>query len=78
LAKRLERIPPENRATPNPRIAVPAIQALAYSFDEKIIREMFANLLEADSKVDRKGKAHPAFVQLIKQMTPLDAKVLWV
>jgi hypothetical protein len=78
LPGRLERIPEDQRVPPNPRIAVPAIQALTYSFDDELIRELFANLLEGDLRSDPKRKVHPAFVEAIKQMTPLDANVLWV
>ena len=61
---------------PNPRIAVPALQALTYSLDDELIREMFANLLAADMNAETKKDAHPAFVELIKEMTPADARVL--
>jgi hypothetical protein len=37
---------------------------------------MFANLLAADMNADTKKDAHPAFVELVKEMTPADARVL--
>jgi hypothetical protein len=55
---------------------VPALQALTYSLVEEAIREMFANLMAADMNSDRKGDVHPAFVELIKEMTPLEAQIL--
>jgi hypothetical protein len=76
IAWLLERVPKEKIVAPNPRIAVPAVQALTYSMDDAVIRTMFARLLAADMNADMKGKAHPAFVEIIKEMTPVDAKVL--
>jgi hypothetical protein len=58
--------------------AVPAVQALTYSISEAHIRDLFANLLAADMNIDTKSNAHPAFVEIIKEMTPADAKVLGV
>jgi Abortive infection alpha len=76
VTERLKDVPPENVVAPNPRIAVPAMQALTYSLNDELIREMFANLLAADMNIETKRDAHPAFVELIKEMTPADAQVL--
>lgn len=76
LNKRLKNTPEAKLVGPNPRIAYPAIQALVYSIDDEVIREMFANLLAADMDLDRKDGVHPAFVELIKEMTSEDARVL--
>ena len=54
------------------------MQALTYSLDEEHIREMFANLLAADMNADTKKGAHPAFVEFIKDMTPIEAKLLLI
>jgi hypothetical protein len=69
-------LPEEKIVAPRARIAVPAVQALVYSMDDEFIREMFANLLAADMDEDRKDGVHPAFVELIKEMTSEDARVL--
>ena len=76
LPELLKDIPPEKIVPPNPRIAVPAMQALTYSLDDELIRKMFLNLLAADMNADHKKDAHPAFVEVIKEMTPADARVL--
>jgi hypothetical protein len=78
IATRLKGIPEERINKPNPRIAVPAVQALVYSMEEEHIREMFANLLAANMTERKENRAHPAFVEMIKQMTPMDAEVLAV
>jgi len=76
VAERLRGVPAEDIIEPNPRIAAPALQALTYSIGDETIREMFANLLAADMNAKTKSKAHPAFVEMIKELTPSDAHVL--
>jgi hypothetical protein len=76
VAERLRDVPQDKIVGPQARIAVPAMQALTYSLDEEHIREMFANLLAADMNADTKWNVHPAFVELIKEMTSTEAKVL--
>jgi Abortive infection alpha len=76
VAERLKDVPQDKVVEPQPRIAVPAMQALTYSLDEEYIREMFANLIAADMNADTKADAHPAFVELIKEMTSLEARLL--
>jgi Abortive infection alpha len=76
ISKRLESISQEKIVEPDPRIAVPAIQALTYSMNEEHVRDMFASLLATNMNSDTNKDAHPAFTQLIKEMTSLDALVL--
>jgi hypothetical protein len=75
VTRRLINVPEEKVVPPSARIAVPAVQALVYSMDDEFIREMFANLLATDMNADTKMSAHPAFVEIIKEMTPNDARV---
>lgn len=76
VSSKLEDVPVEDVVKPSPRIAIPAVQSLIYSMDEEHIREMFANLLAADMNRKAKSRAHPAFVELIKQMTSHEARIL--
>jgi hypothetical protein len=57
-------------------VAIPAIQAISYSMDRKELREMYANLLAKAMTTSEKDKVHPGFVEVIKQMSPLDAENL--
>jgi hypothetical protein len=76
VTKRLAVVSVKRITKPNPRIAVPAVQALVYSMHDEVVREMYANLLAADMNQDMKASAHPAFVDLIKEMTSREAKIL--
>lgn len=73
--KRLENIPSEKRKTPDPEIAVPLIQALSYTAQNETLREMYLNLLANSMNSAMDKDVHPSFVELIKQMSSLDAKV---
>lgn len=76
LAEKLKNVPEENIVEPEPYVAVPAIQQLSYSIDNPDLREMYANLLAASMNTDTKWSVHPGFVDIIRQLTPDEAKLL--
>ena len=69
-------IPEEKLSEPEAYVAVPAIQQLSYCYDSEELREMYANLLVSSMNVDTKYNVHPSFVDIIKQLTPDEAKLL--
>lgn len=73
LAQKLENINPEKIVSPEPYVAVPALQAISYSMNSDELRELYANLLAKSMCVDTKNSVHPSFVEIIRQMSPLDA-----
>lgn len=75
VKKRLEKIPEEQRKTPAPEIAVPLLQALTYTAQNETLREMYLNLLANSMDKEKDKDVHPSFVEIIKQMNSLDAKV---
>jgi len=76
LEEKLKRIPEEKIVEPEPYVAVPALQQLSYSFNSEELRELYANLLASSMNTDTKLDVHPAFVDIIKQLTPDEAKLL--
>lgn len=76
LAKKLEHVGEEKIVTPDPYVAVPAIQAISYAMSSEDLRDLYANLLAESMNIDTKDRVHPSFVEIIKQMSPTDAKVL--
>ncbi len=76
LAKRLEQVPPEHIITPNPTVAVPAIESLRYTAHDPTLREMYANLLATAIDARTAKEAHPAFAELIRQLSPDEARIL--
>ena len=73
--KRLEEIPGENRKIPDFEIAVPLLQALSYSAQNETLKEMYLNLLTNSMDRAQETIVNPSFVEIIKQMNSLDAKV---
>lgn len=69
-------IPEEKLSEPESYVAVPAIQQLSYCYDSEELREMYANLLVSSMNIDTKYNVHPSFVDIIKQLTPDEAKIL--
>lgn len=76
LAEKLRDVPPENIATPKPNVAGPALESLKYTGHEETLREMYANLLAASMDTRTATGAHPAFVEIIRQLTPDEARLL--
>ena len=76
LGEKLKHIPEDKIVEPEPYVAVPAIQQLSYSLDSDELRELYANLLASSMNADKKSDVHPAFVDIIKQLTPSEAKLL--
>lgn len=75
INKRFEKIPQERQKTPDPEIAVPLMQALTYTAQNETLREMYLNLLANSMDTSKEKDVHPSFVEIIKQMNSLDAKV---
>lgn len=76
LAKELENVDPKKIVPPESYIAIPAVQAISYSMDCEVLREMYAKLLSKSIHQDYKESVHPAFVDILKQMSPLDCQIL--
>lgn len=75
LAQKLEQVSPDKIVTPDAYVAVPALQAISYSMDSEELRNLYANLLAKSMIEDSKDSVHPSFIEIIKQMSPVDAKI---
>lgn len=75
LRTKVDKIPNEKIIEPPLTIAGPTLEALKYTFDTKELREMYINLLATSMNIETVTLSHPAYVDIIKQMTPLDAVI---
>jgi hypothetical protein len=57
-------------------IVGPALEASKYYIEYGDIRSMFAKLIASAMNENNKDKAHTSFVEIIKQLSPLDAQNL--
>jgi hypothetical protein len=76
LAEKLKDVPKERLVTPDPTLAGPALEALKYAGHSPNLRELYANLLATSIDAKTAHEAHPAFVDIIRQLTPDEAKIL--
>lgn len=76
VSDRLKNVPPENIISPKPNVAGPALEALRYTGHESSLSDLYANLLAASMDKATAHGAHPAFVEIIKQLTPDEAKLV--
>jgi hypothetical protein len=76
MAAKTADIPDEHLKTPQPSVAIPAMQGLGFSLDEPDLKEMYLHLLTAATDARRPDDAHPSFSDIIKQLSPKEAKLL--
>lgn len=73
---KVREIPDDKLTEPEAHVAIPAIQQLSYCQDSEELRNLYANLLTSSMNLDKKWQVHPAFVDIIKQLCPDEAKFL--
>ncbi len=74
ISEKVAHIPPENLIEPKASVAGPTLQGLAFTHEEPNLKEMYLSLLATamDNRVST--NAHPAFVEIIKQLNSEDAQ----
>jgi len=76
LSAKASSIPAEQVVEPKASIAGPALQGLAFTHEEPNLREMYLSLLATAMDGRVATEAHPAFVEIIKQLTSEEARLL--
>lgn len=76
LKMKLSKIPSSEICEPELSITGPTLESLKYNFDRKEIRELFLSLIT--SSMDKRCTliVHPAFVEIIRQLSSLDARLI--
>lgn len=69
------KISKEKIISPDSAIAVPTIEAMRYT-NKGILRQMYVDILGASMNQDTADFIHPSFVEVIKQLTPDEAKII--
>lgn len=76
VAEKLKGIPEENIVTPEPSVVGPALEALRFTGNNVTLSELYANLIANSMDKDTIKKAHPGFVEIIKNMTSDEGLIL--
>lgn len=77
LEENIQKIPEENIQTPKFSVVGPALDAAKFHIEEDEIRHMFAQLITSSMDSSKSDDIHPSFVEMIKMLSPLDAKNLY-
>lgn len=76
LSEKLKDVPNRSIVAPKASIAGPALQGLAFSFEEPDLKELYLSLLASAMDARVSDDAHPAFVEIIRQLTSEEARLL--
>jgi hypothetical protein len=77
LERLADKVPEERRIEAHPQLAGPVFAGLQYVEETGINAELFLNLLARAIDRERVSEAHPAFAQLISQLSPDEALILF-
>ncbi|USK48887.1 DUF4393 domain-containing protein [Bacillus sp. CMF12] len=72
----LSKVAEEKLIEPKLSIVGPALEASKFYIDENELRKMFAKIIASSMDSDKESSVHPSFVEVIKQMSTLDAQNL--
>jgi len=72
---RRRRVPPEAVQTPAAEVAGQIVHMLRFPNQDRTIRDMYLNLL-ATAMDSRANRAHPAFVDVVRQLSPYEARLI--
>lgn len=76
LAAKAAAIPAESVVEPKASIAGPALQGLAFTHEEPNLKDMYLSLLATAMDGRVSNTAHPAFVEMIKQLDAEEANLI--
>lgn len=76
IRRRLGARPESALASPPPHIVGPTLESLRFTGAIPPLREMYENLLVTAMDIETVENAHPAFVEIIRQLAPDEAAIL--
>lgn len=76
IEEKLKGVPPEQICEPPSNVAGAVATGLLFAYEEPSLRELFVQLLATSMVASTRQRAHPAFAECIKQMTPQEAEIV--
>lgn len=76
VSEKLSNVKDEDIVSPPPNVAGPALESLKYTGSIEELKELYANLIASSMDKNTTQKAHPSFVEIIKQLSSDEAKLL--
>lgn len=74
LNSKINKIPLENVTEAEMHIVGPTLEASKYYFEKEDLRNMFSSLIASSVDKTKSTLVHPSFVEIIKQLSSIDAK----
>lgn len=78
LQKVSERVEEENLIEGHPQIVIPTLEGLSLTYEDSLLSELFTNLLANSIDKTKQDLAHPAFPNIIKQISHDEAVILFL
>lgn len=76
LTQSISQIPENKQTEPSIQVTAQALENSKYCVSSEQLRKMFVNLISGSMNIDTKNFAHPAFPEIIKQLSSEDALLL--
>lgn len=76
LTDSIENIPKDRRVEPSIQVTAQALETSKYCVSSETLREMFVNLVSSSMNADTQSLTHPAFPEILKQLSTEDALLL--
>ena len=76
IANKAAKIPEENKQEPDIDIIGATLDSARFRVNKQEIRDMFSNLIVSAMDNSKSADIHPSFSEMIKMLSPLDAKNL--
>lgn len=77
LEKVSEKVEKENLIEGHPQIVIPTLEGLSLTYENTLLSELFVNLLAISIDKTKQDLAHPAFPNIIKQLSRDEAVILF-
>lgn len=77
LKKVSEKVNDENLIEGHPQIVIPTLEGLSLTYENSLLSELFINLLANSIDKTKQDLAHPAFPNIIKQLSHDEAVILF-
>lgn len=77
LKKVSEKVKEEDLIEGHPQIVIPTLEGLSLSYENSLLSDLFINLLANSIDKNKQDLAHPAFPNIIKQLSHDEAVILY-
>lgn len=75
LSQAISSIPEKDLVEPNIQTTAQALENSKYCIESAELRKLFVNLISRAMDINYRKTVHPSFAEIIKQMSPIDAKI---